>query len=66
MNIDAILLGMLAVADLAFLVHLRYRRRLAWNQVRIVRSMAFAVRREIDKIPAPAMLEGPPVLAKAS
>ena len=65
MNMDAILLGMLAIADFIVLAHLRYRRRLAKNVERVMRSMALAVRR--DNIETEyAILDDTSVLAKAS
>ena len=63
--VDAMLLGLLAIADLALLTHLRYRRRLVLNDVRVMRSMAIAVRRDNIENET-ATLEDIPILAKAS
>jgi hypothetical protein len=62
MSADAIVLGLLAIADLAFLSHLRRRRRNAMRKERMMRALAIAVRREIGEIPMPQ----PRALAKAS
>jgi hypothetical protein len=45
--VDALLLVFLAILDLVVLAHLRHRRHEAAKDVRITRSMAWAVRREI-------------------
>ena len=47
-TIDACVLGMLAVLDLAFMIHLRRRRSRAARTERVMRSLEFAVRREIE------------------
>jgi hypothetical protein len=50
MSVDAIVLGLLAIADLAFLKHLRHRRLVATEKERmkdrLALSLAIAVRRE--------------------
>ena len=63
--VDAMLLAMLAIADLALLAHLRHRRRLVLNEERVMRSMALAVRRDNIETET-AMLEDTLILAKAS
>jgi hypothetical protein len=52
MNADALVLAMVALADLAVLVHLRRRRAQRNRTERVLRSMEFAVRREISDQPA--------------
>jgi hypothetical protein len=52
-SVDALVLGMLAVADLAVLVHLRRRR---WQKVqseRMMRSLVLVVRQENGDLPMP-------------
>ena len=50
MSVDAVVLGLLAIADLAFLMHLRHRHWVAIEKERmkerIALSLAMAVRRE--------------------
>jgi hypothetical protein len=46
MNVDAIVLGLLAVADLAFFKYLRYRRWRAVQNERMALSLTHAVRHE--------------------
>jgi hypothetical protein len=47
-TIDACVLGMLAILDLAIIIHLRRRRGRAARAHRIMRSLEFAVRRETE------------------
>jgi len=44
---DAIIFGLLTVADLAFLAHLRLRRGRRVRQERMMRSLHLAIQREI-------------------
>jgi hypothetical protein len=46
--IDACVLGTLAILDLAFIIHLRQRRNRAARVERVMRSLEFAVRRELS------------------
>ncbi|HTS62517.1 MAG TPA: hypothetical protein VMH28_10860 [Candidatus Acidoferrales bacterium] len=46
MNIDAVVLGLIAMADLALIAHLRQRRRTAMKEDRVMRSLVLAVQRE--------------------
>lgn len=46
--IDGLALGLLAIADLAFIVYLRRRHNRAERAERIQRSLEFAIRRELD------------------
>jgi hypothetical protein len=68
MNVDAVVLGILAIADLAFLKHLRHRRWVATEEERLKErmalSLAMAVRREnrLIELEEPR----PEALAKAS
>jgi hypothetical protein len=47
--VDAIFLGLLAIADVALLTYLRRRRRAVIREELMARSLAYAVRREIDE-----------------
>jgi hypothetical protein len=47
MNADAILLALLALADLALIVHLRRRRHHHLQSRRVARSLRLAVHREV-------------------
>ena len=60
--VDAIVLGLLAIADLALITYLRRRRRAGQRKERMMRSLVFAVRRANGEIPLPQ----PRCLAKAS
>ena len=53
MNVDAVVLGMIAIADLFLIAHLRQRRRNAMRQERVIRSLALAIRRENGEIVIP-------------
>jgi len=46
--IDAYVLGTLAILDLAFIIQLRQRRIRAARVERVMRSLEFAVRRELS------------------
>lgn len=46
--IDACVLAMLAIIDLAIIIQLRRRRSRAAQVERVMRSLEFAVRREIE------------------
>ena len=48
-TIDACVLGLLAVLDFGILICLRYRHNRAYRTERIMRSLEFAVRREIEQ-----------------
>jgi hypothetical protein len=48
MNADAILLAVVAIADLALLVHLRRRRFRHLQSRRVSRSLRLAVQRELS------------------
>ena len=48
MNLDALLLALLAIADFGFLVHLRQRDRRRVQMDRVMSSLCMAVRREND------------------
>jgi hypothetical protein len=50
MNVDAILLGMLAFGDLILIGYLRFRRSEEARKERLMRSLAFAVRRENGEV----------------
>ncbi len=50
MNIDALLLTILALADLGFLVYLRHRRSRFSQSRRVSRSLKFAVQRELNGV----------------
>jgi len=54
--IDAVVLGLLAIGDLAFLAYLRRRRKRAERVERIQRSLEFAVRRELGSKRQPGPL----------
>jgi len=54
MNPDALVLALLAVADLAFMVHLRQRERRRVQMDRVMSSLCMAVRRENDVEELPA------------
>lgn len=60
--VDAIVLGLLAVGDLAFIAHLRRRRSKAVRTERMSRSLELALRRENGEVEI--LRERP--LAKAS
>jgi hypothetical protein len=47
MNADALILALVALADLAVLVYLRRRHRRRERARRMMRSLQFAIRREI-------------------
>lgn len=66
--VDAIFLGLLAIADLALITHLRRRRRAVILEERMARSLADAVRREIEEMEAVQEIAGSqePELAEAS
>jgi len=49
--VDAIFLGLLAIADLALLAYLRHRRRAVRRKERVMRGLVFAVRRANSQIP---------------
>jgi hypothetical protein len=49
MNPDAVVMGIIAVADLALLVHLRHRYGRHIRKERIMASLCMAVRREIGR-----------------
>jgi hypothetical protein len=53
MNVDAVVLALIAIADLAFIAHLRHRRRLALREDRVARSLAIAVQKENGEIVMP-------------
>jgi hypothetical protein len=46
MSADAIVLGLLAIVDLAVLIHLRMRRHQRMQEERVARSLQLAVQRE--------------------
>jgi len=46
MNVDAIILGLIAIADLGLLVELRMRRSRKLQRERVARSLQQAIRRE--------------------
>jgi hypothetical protein len=46
MNVDAIVLSLVAIADLGLLVNLRRRRRRRAEEERVARSLVLAVRNE--------------------
>jgi hypothetical protein len=54
MNADAIVLAMLAVGDLALIVHLRQRHARRVQTERVMASLRMAVRREngVETLPA--------------
>jgi hypothetical protein len=54
MNADAIVLAMLAVGDLALIVHLRRRHGRQLQMERVMASLRMAVRREngVETLPA--------------
>jgi hypothetical protein len=54
MNTDALLLALLAIADFAFMVHLRQRHGRHVRMERMMASLRMAVRREseVDQLPA--------------
>lgn len=52
--IDGLALGLLAIADLAFIVYLRRRHHRAEQTERVQRSLEFAIRRELDLESHPA------------
>ena len=54
MNADAIVLAMLAVGDLALIVHLRHRHAQRVQMERVAASLRLAVRREngVETMPA--------------
>jgi hypothetical protein len=58
MNSDAIVLALLAIADLAFLVHLRQRHAKRISEDRMMASLKIAVHR------ANSLEELPPVLSQ--
>jgi len=61
MDIAALILGLLAIADLACIVHLRRRRAERLRNERVMRSLELAVQREnFVQQPAPAR-RWPPV-----
>jgi hypothetical protein len=67
MNADAIVLALLAIADLAFLKYLRNRRWEAMQKERVAHCLAYAVHRELVEMEmAMAEMAEPPVLAEAS
>ncbi|HXK07977.1 MAG TPA: hypothetical protein VMS37_36625 [Verrucomicrobiae bacterium] len=53
MNVDAVVLALIAMADLAFIAHLRQRRRMHLRENRVMRSLTLAVRRENGQIVMP-------------
>jgi hypothetical protein len=54
MNMDALLLALLAIGDLAFLVYLRRRHGRRVRMERVMASLRMAVRRENGDEPLPA------------
>jgi hypothetical protein len=54
MNIDALLLALLAIADLAFIAYLRRRHARRARADRMMASLRVAIRREIDVQELPA------------
>jgi hypothetical protein len=48
--VDAVVLGLLAIGDLAFIAHLRRRRRKSVQTGRMMRSLELALRRENGEI----------------
>jgi len=53
MNPDALVLALLAIADLVFIVHLRQRHGRRVQMERVMSSLCMAVRRENDPDAAP-------------
>jgi len=54
MNPDALLLALLAIADLALIVHLRQRHGRRVQMERVMSSLSMAIRRENDPDAVPA------------
>jgi hypothetical protein len=59
MNPDAMLLALLAVADLAILAHLRHRNAQRLVQERLMASLQFAVHRanSVEEMPERVLLQ---------
>ena len=51
--VDALVLVVLAILDLAFIAHLRYRRSMSQQRERVGKSLQLAVRRENGEIVMP-------------